>query len=194
LEAAADPLPIPKPTAISQRSLGSSGVRKASHTVPVSPCHPPEYTTWSTVDTRPLRSQPPAQRRLRFSTSCSWPYPDLRLAFPGPLVTELDTAAPLLESTGKWAEIVARRRAPGPTGPTTSLTRNRIPVAGYLLDSGDRKILWLRTARFAWRHGTPSRLVARKASGALPTGAGDCRRYRGAARRPLGADKLLRAF
>src|ERR1019366_6064548 len=128
LEAAADPSPIPKPTAISQRSLGSSGVRKASHTVPVSPCHPPEYTTWSTVDTRPLRSQPPAQRRLRFSTSCSWPYPDLRLAFPGPLVTELDTAAPLLASTGKWAEIVARRRTPGPTGPTTSLTRNRIPV------------------------------------------------------------------
>jgi hypothetical protein len=66
--------------------------------------------------------------------------------------------------------------------------------AGYLLDSGDRKILWLRTARFAWRHGTPSRLVARKASGALPTGAGDCRRSRGAARRPLGADKPPRAF
>src|ERR1035437_766935 len=45
IEAVADPLPIPKPTAVSQRSQGSSGVRKASHTVPVSPCHPPEYTT-----------------------------------------------------------------------------------------------------------------------------------------------------
>src|ERR1035441_2258585 len=41
--AAVDPLPVPKPTAISQRIQGGSAVRKASHTVPVSPCHPPEY-------------------------------------------------------------------------------------------------------------------------------------------------------
>src|ERR1035437_8100025 len=93
--AVADPLPIPKPTAISQRSLGNSGVRKASHTVPVSPCHPPEYTTWPTADTTSLRSQQPAHSQSRFSASCSWPYPDFRLAFPGPLVTELSIAAPL---------------------------------------------------------------------------------------------------
>src|ERR1017187_8721282 len=87
----------------------------------------------------------------------------------------------------EWGSAPEERRKAGQEG-------KQIVSAGYLLDSGDRKILWLRTARFAWRHGTPSRLVARKASGALPTGAGDCRRYRGAARRPLGADKLLRAF
>lgn len=34
----------------------------------------------------------------------------------------------LLARTGKWAEIVTRRRTSHPTRPTASLTRNRIPV------------------------------------------------------------------
>lgn len=67
--------------------------------------------------------QPKADHGFLFSVH--GPILMLVVAFPGPLVTELNIAAPLLARTGKWAEIVTRWRT---SRPTASLTRNRIPV------------------------------------------------------------------
>src|SRR5665647_1465512 len=60
---------------------------------------------------------------------------------------------------------------------------------GYLLHSGDPKILWLRTARFARRPGKTHPPFALEASGALPTGGGDfCGTWRRAV--PIQADTV----